>query len=188
MAYVVQEAEDGEVEGQRHYAAIPRAPLGARGQVAGRVVLHVDCDCFFLAVHERLDNSLRGIPVALWQVSEHVYSHFCTHVSQHLSAQMSMHTSTHRAFSHVHADLPAHLPTYPHIRLRACLCTRRCACAHTATQYNDVVCMNHLAKAAGVRKHHYPDAAREKLKPVGGRSITMHMWMHMSMRTPAHKQ
>jgi hypothetical protein len=30
--------------------------------------------------------------------------------------------------------------------------------------------MNHLAKAAGVRKHHYPSTAREKLQPVNGRS------------------
>jgi hypothetical protein len=39
--------------------------------------------------------------------------------------------------------------------------------------------MNHLAKAAGVRKHHYPSVAREKLEPVGGRSsLIQHTGAH----------
>ena len=38
------------------------------------VILHIDWDNFFLAVHERLDNSLRGVPAALWQYND-VVSH-----------------------------------------------------------------------------------------------------------------
>lgn len=34
------------------------------------MILHLDADTFFLAVHERADPSLRGLAVALWQYND----------------------------------------------------------------------------------------------------------------------
>jgi hypothetical protein len=47
----------------------PDCMLGTRTE-SPRVILHIDCDSFFLGVHERLDSSLRGVPVALWQYND----------------------------------------------------------------------------------------------------------------------
>jgi len=75
---------------------------------AARTVLHVDCDEFFLQVHERSDARIA------------------------------------REVNH-----------------RAC----------AVVQYHDVICVNRLAKEAGVRKHQRPDEARALLAPVDGRLI-----------------
>jgi len=69
-----------------------------------RVVLHVDCDEFFLQVHERRD-----------------------------------------------------------ARVAAAVAGRACA----LVQYNDVICANAAAKAAGVQKHQAPAEARRRLAPHG---------------------
>lgn len=75
---------------------------------AHKLVLHVDCDEFFLQVHERSDDRISSI-----------------------------------------------------VRGRAC----------ALWQYNDVICANAAAKAAGVRKHQHPGEASVLLARVNGRLL-----------------
>lgn len=51
--------------------ALRDAAVRARPDPAqGRLIAHVDADTFFLAVHERVDPSLRDVPAAVWQYND----------------------------------------------------------------------------------------------------------------------